>query len=103
MAGVGGPSLRGHGCAAPARGVWGHAPPGKFWNLHSLRVILAQSVGKNYSLLYLNNHYVLLASEAKNSLSQLMKIAIESPERLSDDDLENIFTIWSRKPRKIAV
>ena len=37
------------------------------------------------------------------SLSQLMKIAIESPERLSDDDLENIFTMWSRKPRKIAV
>ena len=37
------------------------------------------------------------------SLSNLMKIAIESPEHLSDNDLEQIVDIWNRKPRKIAV
>ena len=31
------------------------------------------------------------------------KIAIESPEKLSDNDLENIIDIWNRKPRRIAV
>jgi hypothetical protein len=28
-----------------------------------------------------------------------MKIAIESPETLSDDDLEAIISVWNRKPR----
>ena len=37
------------------------------------------------------------------SLSHLMKVAIESPEHLSDSDLEKIVNIWNRKPRKIAV
>ena len=36
------------------------------------------------------------------SLSHLMKIAKESPETLSDGDLE-VVTIWNRKGRKIAV
>ena len=38
-----------------------------------------------------------------SSLSHLMKIAIESPEKLSDDDLEQIIKVWNRKPRRIAV
>ena len=38
-----------------------------------------------------------------SSLSQLTKIAIESPEKLSDDDLEQIVKVWNRKPRRIAV
>ena len=37
------------------------------------------------------------------SLSYLMKIAIESPETLSDSDLEEVVTFWNRKGRKIAV
>ena len=37
------------------------------------------------------------------SLSHLMKIAIESPETLSDSDLEEVVTIWNRKGRRIAV
>ena len=37
------------------------------------------------------------------SLSRLMKIAIESPETLSDSDLEEVVTIWNRKGRRIAV
>ena len=36
------------------------------------------------------------------SLSYLMKIAIESPETLSDSNLE-VVTIWNRKCMRIAV
>ena len=39
----------------------------------------------------------------EKSLSHLMKIAIESPEKLSDSDLENIVDIWRRKSRRIIV
>ena len=39
----------------------------------------------------------------KLSLSKLMKIFIESPEKLSDSDLEEIFDVWNRKVRQIAV
>ena len=39
----------------------------------------------------------------EKSLSYLMKIAIESPESLSEDDLDSIIEIWKRKPRRIAV
>ncbi len=39
----------------------------------------------------------------KKSVSALMKIAIESPLELSDDDLETIVGIWTRKPRKIVL
>jgi len=39
----------------------------------------------------------------ESSLSYLMKIAIETPEKLTDTDLEAIISIWNRKPRRIAV
>ena len=39
----------------------------------------------------------------EKSLSHLMKIAIESPEKLSESDLENIVDIWYRKSRRIIV
>ena len=39
----------------------------------------------------------------EKSLSHLMKIAIESPEKLSDSDLENIVDIWCRQSRRIIV
>ena len=38
-----------------------------------------------------------------SSLSNLMKIAIESPDILSEDDLDAIIDIWNRKGRRIAV
>lgn len=38
-----------------------------------------------------------------NSLSHLMKIAIESPETLSEIDLEEIVHVWQRKSRRITV
>ena len=37
------------------------------------------------------------------SLSHLMKIAIESPNTLSDEELEQIVDVWNRKGRRIAV
>ena len=36
------------------------------------------------------------------SLSNLMKIVIESPEKLTDSDLEEIVDMWNRKGRWIA-
>ena len=39
----------------------------------------------------------------EKSLSHLMKIVLESPEKLSDSDLENIVDIWHRKSRRIIV
>ena len=39
----------------------------------------------------------------QSSLSYPMKIGIETPEKLTDTDLEAISSIWNRKPRKIAV
>ena len=39
----------------------------------------------------------------ESSLSSLMKIAIELPEKLSNSDLENIIDVRNRKPRRIAV
>ena len=39
----------------------------------------------------------------EKSLSHLMKIAIESPEKQSDSNLENIVDIWYRKSRRIIV
>ena len=37
------------------------------------------------------------------SLSNLIKIVIESPEKLTDGDLEEIVDMWNRKARRIAV
>ena len=37
------------------------------------------------------------------SLSNLMKIFIKSPEKLTDSDLEEIVDVWNRKDRRIAV
>ena len=36
----------------------------------------------------------------ENTLSQLMRIAIESPENLTDTIVEEILDVWYRKPRK---
>ena len=39
----------------------------------------------------------------EKSLSYLMKIVIKSQQKLSDDDLETIIGVWTRKYRKIVV
>lgn len=39
----------------------------------------------------------------EDNLSNLMKIAIESPESLADEDLEQIIDVWNEKPRRLIV
>ena len=39
----------------------------------------------------------------EKSLSHLMNISIESPEKLSDSDLENIVDVWNRKHRRMYI
>jgi len=36
-------------------------------------------------------------------LSYLMKISIESPQKLTDEDLEMMIEIWNKKARRIVV
>ncbi len=53
------------------------------------------------------SHMKMVKSRLRNRLgeanpSYLMKIALESPEALSDKELEQIVTFWTRKPRRIA-
>ena len=54
------------------------------------------------------SHMKMVKSRLRNrlgeaNLSYLMKIALESPEVLSDEELEQIVTVWTRKPRRTAV
>ena len=39
----------------------------------------------------------------EQNLAHLMKIAIETPEKLPDDIVESVVDIWNRKPKSIAV
>ena len=53
------------------------------------------------------SHMKMVKSRLRNrlgedNLSYLMKIALESPEASSDEELEQIVTVWTRKPRRIA-
>ena len=36
-------------------------------------------------------------------LIQLMRIAIESPDQLIEDEIEVILDFWNRKPRRISI
>ena len=42
-------------------------------------------------------------SLSEGTLSQLMRIGIKAPEKLTDDDLDAIFEVWNRKPRRIPI
>ena len=42
-------------------------------------------------------------SLSESTLAQLMRIAIESPEKLTEDQLEAILDVWNRKPRRITI
>ena len=37
------------------------------------------------------------------SLSHLIMVAIEGPNKLTDSDLESIVNVWNRQPRRIAI
>ena len=44
-----------------------------------------------------------LSSLNDKSLSNLMKIALESPDELTDSHLEEVVNVWNRKSRRIVV
>ena len=79
-----------------------------FSNLHKLATIClsipitARSVERSFS------DIKLIKNRLRNrltelSLSNLIRIVIESPEKLTDNDLEEIVDVWDRKGRRIAV
>ena len=45
----------------------------------------------------------LRSSLNDKSLSNLMKIALESPDELTDSHLEEVVNVWNRKCRRIVV
>ena len=45
----------------------------------------------------------LRSSLNDKSLSNLMKIALESPAELTDSHLEEVVDVWNRKSRRIVV
>ena len=54
------------------------------------------------------SHMELIKTRLRNSLcegclSQLMRIATESPEKLTESELEEVVKIWNRKPRRVTV
>ena len=42
-------------------------------------------------------------SPGRNEFIIIKKIAIESPQKMSDRDLEEVVDVWNRKPRRIVV
>ena len=79
-----------------------------FPNLHKLATICLSipistaSVEQSFSDMKLTKNR-LRYRLTELSLSNLMKIVIESPEKLTDSDLEDIVDVWNRKGRWIAV
>ena len=45
----------------------------------------------------------LRSSLNDKSLSNLMKIALESPDELTDSHIEEVVNVWNRKSRRIVV
>ena len=51
-------------------------------------------------ILYISSLFLPIGEKSSSSL---MKVAIESPEKLVDKNLEEIVYVWNRKGGKIAV
>ena len=64
--------------------------------------VAAASVEKSFSQMKLIKTR-LRSRLSDTSLSHLMKVAIESPDKLLDSDLEEIVDTWTRKNRIVAV
>ena len=79
-----------------------------FPNLHKLATICLPITISTASSEQSFSDMKLIKNRLRNrltelSLSNLMKIAIESSEKLTDSDLEEIVDVWNRKGRRIAV
>ena len=78
-----------------------------FPNLHTIAKIslsipvATASVERSFSQMKLIKTR-LRSSLNDTSLSHLMKIAIESPDQLTDGNLDEIVEVWARKSRRIV-
>jgi len=76
-----------------------------FPNLHTLaNVCMSLPVG-TASVERSFSKMKMIKTRLRNKLSEksLMKISIESPQKLTDEDLEMMIEIWNRKARRIIV
>ena len=79
-----------------------------FPNLHNIGTIslsipfATASVERSFSQMKLIKTW-LHSSLKATSLSHLMKIAIESPDELTDSDLDEIVKVWNQKNRRVSV
>ena len=79
-----------------------------FPNLHKLATICLSipisitSVERSFSDMKLESQNRLRNRLTELSRSNLMKIIIEYPEKLTDSNLEEIVAMWNRKGRRIA-
>ena len=64
--------------------------------------VTTASVERNFSQMKLIKTR-LRSSLNDKSLSNVMKIALESPDELTDSHLEEVVNVWSRKSRRIVV
>ena len=77
-------------------------------NLHTIATIslsspvATTSVERSFSQMKFIK-MTLHSSLKDTSLSHLMKIAIESPNELTDSDLDKIVEVWNRKNRRVSV
>ena len=75
-------------------------------NLHKLTNICLCLPVSNASVEHSFSQMKLIKSRlrsclSKISLTQLMKIAIKGSEKLSESDIEQIISVWNRKPRRV--
>ena len=64
--------------------------------------VTTASVERSFPQMKLNKTH-LRSSLNDKSLSNLMKIALESPDELTDSHLEEVVNVWNRKSRRIVV
>ena len=64
--------------------------------------VTTASVERSFSQMKLIKTH-LRSSLNDKSLSNLMKIALESPDDLTDSHLEEVVNVWNRKSRRIVV
>ena len=74
----------------------------KIASIGSTLPVSTASVDRSFSQMKLIKTH-LRNSLTEGRLTQLMRIAIESPGQLTEDEIEVILDIWNRKPRRITI